>query len=68
MRGERMDRMDREFLTYSMEDRTIGRILEDKAQRNRDKVFLYHEDLQMTYGQLNERSIMAANAFLDLGL
>ena len=60
--------MEKEFKVYSLEDRTVGKILDDKAELNGDKVYLFYEDQQITYRQLNERANMAGNAFLDLGL
>jgi crotonobetaine/carnitine-CoA ligase len=60
--------MNDEFKIYSMEDRTIGKILDHKADLHKDKIFLFYDDQQITYRQLNERANIAANAFLDLGL
>jgi len=51
-----------------MENRTIGKILEDKAELNQDKAFLFYEDQRISYGQINKRANIAGNAFLALGL
>jgi crotonobetaine/carnitine-CoA ligase len=60
--------MNDEFKIYSPEDRTIAKILDDKANLHKDKIFLFYDDQQTSYGQLNERANIAANAFLHLGL
>jgi len=60
--------MDHDLKVYPKEQRTIGMILEDKASLNRDRTFLYYEDRIITYGQLNDHSNIAANAFLALGI
>ena len=60
--------MGNDFKVYALEDRTVGKILDDKAELNGDKVYLFYEDQQITYRQLNERANMVGNAFLDLGL
>ncbi|MBM4332582.1 MAG: ATP-dependent acyl-CoA ligase [Deltaproteobacteria bacterium] len=60
--------MDSPIKSYPVPERTVGQILEDKAKRNQEKVFLFYEDQQITYQQTNERANIASNSFLSLGL
>ena len=60
--------MDPLIKIYPMQERTIGKILDDKARLNQDKVFLFYEDQKITYQQLNERANIVSNAFLYLGV
>ena len=51
---------------YELKDRTVGKILTDKATRHKDKPFCYFKDEVLTYGQLNEKANMIANGFLKM--
>lgn len=48
-------------------ERTIGKILEDKANKNGGKPFLYFKDEIVSYEQVNERANRIANGFLNMG-
>jgi len=54
--------------TYEGNQRTIGYLLEDKSRSNKDKTFLYFEDKQITYEEINERANRVANGFLKIGI
>jgi len=56
------------FEIYPLKDRTVSKILDDKALRNQNRIFLFYEDQSITYRQLNERANIAAHAFLNLGV
>lgn len=47
---------------------TLGEVLSLSAERNPDKVYLYHGLHQVTYGQLLDFSLQAASAFRSLGV
>lgn len=49
-------------------DRTIGKILSDKAKRIPDKIFFTTHTAQVTYGEVDRTANRFANAFLSLGL
>jgi carnitine-CoA ligase len=53
---------------YPMRDRTIGKIMGDKAQINGDRVFLVYEGRSISYREIHLASNVAGNAFLNLGL
>jgi crotonobetaine/carnitine-CoA ligase len=49
---------------YTNEKRTLGYILNDKAEKLRDKVFIYYEDKAVTYEELNNTTNIIANTFI----
>jgi len=53
---------------YSLEERTIGRILADKAQRQPDKAWLLWQDERYTYADLEATTNRYANGFAALGI
>ena len=53
---------------YEFEKRTLGYALEDKARSIGDKILLLHEDLKVTYEEMNENANRVANSFLNLGI
>lgn len=54
---------------YPREQRTLGYILDDKAQKLADKVFIYYKDQTVTYGELSETSNRFANTLIsDIGV
>jgi crotonobetaine/carnitine-CoA ligase len=65
---ERSGSMGNELTVYPASDRSIGKILDDKARMNGDKTFLFHEGRTVSYMELNDRSNVAGNAFRSLGV
>lgn len=53
---------------YDSDDRTIGRVLADKATRCGGRPFLRFEDRVISYAQLDEMTNRYANGFASLGL
>ena len=53
---------------YPLEERTIGRVLAEKAERIPDKVFLIWEGEHITYGQLEAMTNRYANGFAAQGV
>ena len=53
---------------FKYEDRTVGAILEHKARTIGEKYFLLHEDLRVTYKEMNENTNKIANSLLRLGV
>lgn len=47
---------------------TIGKLVENQAEKFGDRVFLYWEDMTITYSQLNELTNKVANLLYDLGI
>ena len=45
---------------------SLGIVLEERAKKNKDKVFLQFEDEKITYEEMNERANRVANGFFDL--
>ena len=45
--------------------RVLGELVEDRAGRNTDRVFLRFKDRTFTYDEMNRFSNRCANAFLD---
>ncbi len=46
----------------------LGELLEDRAQRNGDRIFLRFKDRTFTYKELNSQANRCANAFLNQGV
>ncbi len=53
---------------YPYEKRVWGFILENKAKKNRDKIYLHFKDREITYQETNEYANRLANGFLSLGV
>lgn len=53
---------------YELEDRTMGRILADKAQRIPDRTFLIWQDRRYTYAELETITNRYANGFIAHGI
>lgn len=47
---------------------TLGRLLEEKARRNRGKTFLLFENERVTFDQFNEMANRVANGLMDHGV
>jgi len=47
---------------------TIGKLVENQAKKYNDRIFLYWEDITVTYTQLNEITNKVANMLYDLGI
>jgi crotonobetaine/carnitine-CoA ligase len=47
---------------------TLGRLLEEKARKNRGRIFLLFEDEKVTFDQFNEMANRVANGFLNQGV
>ena len=56
-------------IKFEMSERNVlGKLLDDKAEKNKDKPFLYFEDKKITYGELGETVNKLANGFTRLGI
>lgn len=53
---------------YATRQRILGYLLEEKAARNRDRVFICFRDQEITFGQVDEMANRVANGFLRLGI
>ncbi len=53
---------------YGFEERTVGHLLEDKAKTIGEKPFLLHEDVKITYSEMDETANRVANGLLGLGV
>ena len=53
---------------YGFEQRTLGNILEDKAKTNGGKVYFLHEDMRITYKEINDRANRVGNSLISLGI
>ena len=49
---------------YEWNERVLGTILQEKAKTNKNKVFLYYKDQEITYEELNETVNRVANGLL----
>lgn len=47
---------------------TIGNLIEKQAKKYPNKIFLYWEDIEITYSQLNEITNKVANLLYELGI
>ena len=56
------------MIDYVKADRTIGKVLSDKARRIPDKTFLRTHTAAVTYGELNAAANRFGHAFRSLGL
>ena len=50
------------------EKNVVGRLLDEAAERNGNKPFLYFEDQKITYREIGERVNKVANGFIRMGL
>ncbi|NLB79678.1 MAG: AMP-binding protein [Clostridiaceae bacterium] len=46
----------------------LGKLIDDRAKKNRDKTFLFFKDLKVSYDEIRRYSNRCANAFQDLGV
>ena len=53
---------------YQPTKRALGSILEDRAKKNKEKVYLYFKDQKVTHQQLNENANRMANGYSLLGI
>jgi non-ribosomal peptide synthetase component E (peptide arylation enzyme) len=53
---------------YKYEERSVGRVLEDKAKTIGEKVYLLHGDMKITYKEINAGANSIANSLLRLGI
>jgi len=47
------------------DERIWGSILDGKAKKNKDKVYVYFKDQKVTYAQFNEYANRVANGYLS---
>ena len=52
----------------NVKNRTIGFALEDKAKKNKDRTFLYYEDQEISYDEMNRNANRIANGFTEKGI
>ena len=50
------------------ENNVLDRLLDEKAERNKDKPFLYFEDKKITYKKLREKVNKVANGLIRMGI
>ena len=48
--------------------RVLGELIDDRAKRNRDKIFLRFKDRKFTYDEIRRYSNRCANGFQRLGI
>ena len=53
---------------YPLKQRTIGRLLADKAKRNGNRTWLIYGDQKFSYAEAHDISNRYANGFADLGI
>lgn len=53
---------------YAGDERTLKFIVEDKAEKNKQRPFILFEDQKIGYEEFNEKTNRIAHAFLDLGI
>lgn len=53
---------------YGYNERTIGNILENKAEIIGEKIFFLHKNIKVTYKEINENANKIANSLLNLGI
>jgi crotonobetaine/carnitine-CoA ligase len=53
---------------YGKHEQVLGRILEDKAEQNGERVFLRFQNTAVSYREVNERANRLGNAFRTLGV
>lgn len=57
-----------ELIGLERRDWILGKLLEEKARRNKGKIFLLFEDEKITYDQFNDMANRAANGLLEGGV
>ena len=55
-------------MDFATDKRTIGCILEDKAETNSGKIFFHFEDENFTYSETNKLANKVANGYSSLGV
>jgi crotonobetaine/carnitine-CoA ligase len=58
----------KDLIELDRKDWTLGRLLEEKAWKNKGKTFLLFENESVTFDQFNEMANRVANSLLDLGI
>lgn len=58
----------KDLIELERKDWTLGRLLEEKAQKNKGKVFLLFEEEKVTFDRFNEMANRVANGLLNLGI
>ncbi len=53
---------------YKIKERTLGDLLNVKAEKNGDLPFIYFEDETISFRQLNETANAVASVLFDLGV
>jgi len=51
-----------------VKNRTIGFALEEKARKNKDRIFLYFENMEISYAEMNRKANRIANGLAELGV
>ncbi len=57
-----------DLIGLDRKDWTLGRLLEEKAQRNKGKTFILYENEKITFDHFNEMANRVANGLLDIGV
>jgi crotonobetaine/carnitine-CoA ligase len=58
----------KDLIELERKEWTLGRLLEEKARKNKGKTFLLFENERITFDQFNERANRVANSLLNLGI
>ena len=58
----------KDLIELDRKEWTLGRLLEEKAQKNKGKVFLLFEEEKVTFDRFNEMANRVANGLLSLGI
>jgi crotonobetaine/carnitine-CoA ligase len=58
----------KDLIELDRKEWTLGRLLQEKAQKNKGKVFLLFEEEKITFDQFNEMTNRVANGLLGLGI
>ncbi len=56
------------FKEYPFNKRSIGVILEDKAEKLKDEVFVYYKDKKISFKELNNNANRVGNYFIERGV
>ena len=59
---------DKDLIGLDRKDWTLGRLLEEKARRNKGKTFILFENENITFDQFNEMANRVANGFSNIGI
>ncbi len=63
-----MPKPSEEYWKFVSQYPSMRKLFEDRAEANKDKVFLYFKDEKYTYGELNESSDRVAAALAEMGV